>query len=698
MDNRDFVELYKYNMRDYAVAVNEERAIPDARSGLKPIHTKIIYEMFVDKVLSNTKFRKNAYMVGQLLARFTPHGDAATYDALVRLAQPWVQRYPLIDFHGNYGSAFGDGPAAMRYTESKLAPIAEKGLLRGLDKDAVDWKMNFSNEEKEPVVLPALFPGLFCLPNQGMGYGCSCNFLTYNLQEVVEAIIEYLATGKVKTLAYDLASGGTIINPAELEKIKEKGKGSIIVEATYAIERNRIYFTELPFNQSFDSIFEKIAKLYEKGDLPHVKDFMNDSGKGSLRLTIICDNETHVEDTLSHLLDKTPLRTSYAINQVALVDGTPKLLSHKEMMDIYISHNLECIQREHQFDLNKTLDRIEILEGLKKAYDNLDAIISIIKESKSAIEAKNRLIELYDLTERQADAILALKLSKLAKLEKEEILNELDEKKKLAQYLKEVVASVDKQTEILIGNLRHLAEQFNSPRRTKVIQKTLEEKKRVRAKREIPIEDVVVALDNSGYIKSIPLGRFKTLASNHQEIKTSTDKMICLFSDEGKCYRIKVSSIKQGLNSEKGTALGSMLQLSPHEQITCFSVCGQNQQVFFATKMGKVKILNSEDMSGTTQNLKGMAAIKLSENDSLVFVNMINNNNFVTLSTEHRVLAFSLDEINPSGKASSGRKGISLIGDDTVIRVSLDKKIESNGVFIIPVRHIGTRGVEWTSF
>ena len=229
MDNRDFVELYKYNMRDYAVAVNEERAIPDARSGLKPIHTKIIYEMFVDKVLSNTKFRKNAYMVGQLLARFTPHGDAATYDALVRLAQPWVQRYPLIDFHGNYGSAFGDGPAAMRYTESKLAPIAEKGLLRGLDKDAVDWKMNFSNEEKEPVVLPALFPGLFCLPNQGMGYGCSCNFLTYNLQEVAEAIIEYLATGKVKTLAYDLASGGTIINPAELERIKEKGKWSIIV-------------------------------------------------------------------------------------------------------------------------------------------------------------------------------------------------------------------------------------------------------------------------------------------------------------------------------------------------------------------------------------------------------------------------------------------------------------------------------------
>jgi len=261
----EIVDLFKSNMLDYASAVNQSRAIPDARTGLKPIHRKILYEMYVDKIKSDGKYKKCAYMVGQIIARFSEHGDAATYDALVRLSQTWIQRYPLLDFHGNSGSQFGDSQAAMRYTESKLSKLAEQGFLNNLDKNNVDWIPNFTNEEEEPSVLPAIFPGLFCLPNQGIGYACASNFLTMNLSEVCDGLVEFINTGNFPLLQYDLASGGSIINPKAMEKIYSTGKGAIIVDSNYTINGKTISFYEIPFNVMFDDIMEEdYCSLREK--------------------------------------------------------------------------------------------------------------------------------------------------------------------------------------------------------------------------------------------------------------------------------------------------------------------------------------------------------------------------------------------------------------------------------------------------
>lgn len=690
------------NFIDSAYDTNTNRAFPDARDGLKPGMRCILWEMYKRGYTSKKPHVKSAKIDGGVAANWWPHGTVAIYETFARMSQPFTNNNPEIDFHGANGNVImgGDAIAADRYTEARLAPITEDGMLAGVNKDTVDMTLNFSEDEEMPTVLPAMFPRLLVNGSQGIGVSVANYWTLHNLQETADIISNYMKSGAVDNDNYypDYPTGGVIINRDDLPQINKTGKGKVIIEAKYTIDGREINFTEFPYQVYIEPLIEEIKKGIDEDKIHNVREVANKSDKNRTLLSILCVTANSVDRVLEELFQYTSLRTQYNINQMAIVSKTPTLLTLEDICKIYVEFNTQCIKREHLFDLNKTKDRIEILEGLERAYNGLDNVINLIRNSKSAQDAKDYMIKNLNLTERQADAILALKLSRLAHLEKQQILDELKEKHKLAKKLEEIVGSEDRQKEILITRLTNLVKKYGTPRRTQIIQKTLEEKRRVRAKKEIPIEDVVVALDNSGYIKSIPLGRFKTLASNHQEIKTSTDKMICLFSDEGKCYRIKVSSIKQGLNSEKGTALGSMLQLSPHEQITCFSVCGQNQQVFFATKMGKVKILNSEDMSGTTQNLKGMAAIKLSENDSLVFVNMINNNNFVTLSTEHRVLAFSLDEINPSGKASSGRKGISLIGDDTVIQVSLNKKIESNGIFIIPVRHIGTRGVEWTSF
>ena len=694
----DMNELCQNNILSYSSAVNQSRAIPDAATGLKPIHQKILYEMYADKIFHDKKYRKCAYMVGQIISRFSEHGDAATYDALVRLSQPWLQLYPLVDLHGNGGSQFGDPQAAMRYVEGRLSAISEEGFLSSLDKNSVEWKMNYTNEEKEPVSLPAVFPGLFCLPNQGMGYACACYFLTYNIQDAAQAIKEYISNGDIKTQIYfDLASGGAIINPEEMVKLQNTGKGNIIVDSIYHIEGNKIVFTEIPFNVMFDDILENIAEVCEKYEYKSVRQIYNDSGKNQLRLVVECIPKTNLEETAEWLLSNTKLRNKYPVNQVALVDNQPKLLSLKDMCDVYVKHNLACIKREHLFDLNKTKDRIEILEGLERAYNGLDNVINLIRNSKSAQDAKDYMIKNLNLTERQADAILALKLSRLAHLEKQQILDELEEKRKLAKELEEIVGSENRQKEILITRLTNLVKKYGTPRRTQIIQKTITKRTAAKTKKQVIAEDVIIALDKNGYMKSIPVAKFKSSSNNIQEVKAKTDSILNLFSSDGYCYRLKASAIKSCLNSDKGTALGSILQLNPQAQIKVFSVCGQEVRVFFATKMGKVKILNSRDMDGTTQNLRGMSVIKLAADDSLVEVAEVQDNHYVSLYTKDRGLVFDIAEINLSGKASSGRKGISLGKDEYVTKANLLKENKSNGIFTLPIKHIGTRGTPWTS-
>lgn len=687
---REFTELCKYNIRDYSSAVNEARAIPDAATGLKPIHRKILYEMWADKITSKGKFKKCAYMVGQLISRFSPHGDTATYDALVRLSQPWVQRYPLLDFHGNNGSAIGDSQAAMRYTESKLSPLAEKGFLETLDKSPVDWEMNFSNEEKEPSSLPAVFPGLFCLPNQGMGYACSCNFLTYNLDEISRYLVSYIEGNASECVpCYDLPTGGTLVTPEAMETIAKTGKGTVVFEAAYEINGRNIIFSEFPFGVMLDKVYEEISSLYEKDLLPNVSDFRNDSENGKLKLLVECKSEKAVPQTLEYLLEKTSLRSSYAINQVALVGKTPKLLTLADMCRIYVSHNLSCIKREHEYDLAKTLDRIEILEGLAKALGDIDGLIRLIKNSESAAKAREKLLS-YDFTARQADAILAMKLSRLAHLEVDSVLQELKEKRELADSLRSVIDSECEQKKILCERLQRLAKEFGDSRRTQVIQKKIVKPSNVKKKDEP--QDVVFCLDENAYAKAVPLGKFHTNESNVREDKTRTDKLVILYSNKGRAYRLKVDAIKPCLNSEKGTAIGPLLELAPDEKIVDFSVNATCPALIMVTKSGRVKVMGAKHIDGTTQNKRGIPMMKLDEEDEIVYCSCIDDKSFVEIRSsglESRKAIFQISDITLTGKSSSGRIGIKLKDGEHVSYVRLLEDVDKRRI-----SRLGTRGAK----
>lgn len=649
----DMKTLCEDSMLTYSSAVNEERAIPDSRTGLKPIHQKILYEMWVDKVLSNQRYRKCAYMVGQIISRFSQHGDAATYDALIRLSQQWVHPIPLIDVHGNNGSQFGDSAASMRYVESRLTEVAEKGFLASLGKNCIDWKMNFTNDEKEPETLPAVFPGLFCLQEQGLGYACACYFLTYNLREIADVLIKYIKIGEFDdSICFDLATGGTIVNKSEMAKIHKTGKGKIIVESKASFENNNIVITEVPLGVPIDDLIENIADVCEKNEYPNVKSVYNDSGNGQIRVVIQCKNQSVVQTTLDYLLQNTKLRNSYAVNQVALVDKVPTLLTTEDMCRIYKEHNLSCIKREHEYDLNKTVDRIEILEGLERAYNGLDNVIALIRHSKSANDAKTYMTNKLGLTERQADAILSLKLSRLAKLEKQEILDELQEKREKAEHLRAIVESEDEQKKILISRLKELADKFGGPRRTQLIDKKIEKKSAAKKKEEAP-HSVIICLDENGYVKSVPLAKFRSIANNVREDKAETDQLLIFYSSLGRMFRVKVSVFKEGLNSEKGTALGSILSLEPQEKIVDFTTQRCKSDVIFVMSDGYIKRMRSSEVDGTTQNLRGMTAVKVHDGAHVVLVSCANGFSEVIVNDKQH---FNIEDMEIQGKASPGRK------------------------------------------
>ena len=686
-------ELLQENMLDYAGAVNQLRAIPDARTGLKPIHRKILYEMYADKIKNAGKYKKCAYMVGQIIARFSEHGDAATYDALVRLAQPWIQRYPLLDFHGNYGSPFGDPQAAMRYTESKLSKLAEEGLLANLNKNTVDWMPNFTAEEEEPVTLPAIFPGLFCLPSQGIGYATACNFLTYNLTEVCNGIIDYLNGKTFPVLQYDLASGGTIINPSIMDSIYHTGKGSVIIESTYKIENQKIIITELPFNVMLDDVREEVIKYCQKEDYHGVEDIYNSSGKNNLELTIIVATGYDSQNVIDTLMANTKLRNSYGVNQVALVNNMPKLLTVQDMVDIYIEHNTSCIKREYEYDLAAARKRIHILEGLSIALENIDNVIELIKKSETKAIAAVNLCEKYYLSKEQAEAILGMTLSRLTNMDQIAIANELQEKKELALICQEVIESYQKQKDILSERLRDLVKKFGDKRRTDVIQKDIPKTSTTQKAKELIIEDVIVARTPQGYIKNIPIKSYRRNSTDNI-VKARTDDMLLLFSSLGKLYRLKVSEIKQCAVGDKGTALGAILSLESNEKIlymTNMNIDQKHPYITGVTEKGLVKKSDKTIFIGSTQNKRGMKCAGLNQGDSFIWFGETNGDYMILCTSDNMAIQFKLDEISPVGKTAKGVKGISLNENAIIKEVSVGSEYKQ-----FPVQHRAGKGIKFS--
>lgn len=686
MDSVEIIQELSHNFIYSAYDTNTNRAFPDARDGLKPGMRCILWEMYKRGYSSSKPHVKSAKVSGGVIANWWPHGSTAIYETFVRMSQPFTNNNPEVDFHGANGNVIlgGDSFAADRYTEVRLSKIAEEGILDGIEKNAVDMVLNFSEDEYMPSIMPSVFPRLLVNGSQGIGVSIANTWVTHNLQETADVIKEYVKTGEVDNDSYypDFPVGGTIINKNELPQINKTGKGRVIVEAKYEIKGREIRFTEFPFQVYIEPLVEEIKEAIESDKVHNVREVFNKSDKTQLLLTVTCSNSAKIQDTLEELFQYTSLRTQYNVNQMAIVSKTPTLLTLKDMCQIYVEHNQECIRREYEFDLKKTLERIEILEGYMIAFNHIDDFISIIRTSDAP---RDELVVKYSLTAAQVDAILSMRLSRLSKLESSKIAAELEEKRELAAKLEKVVSSGSEQRKVLLKRLASLAKKYGSPRRTEVVQRAVavrETKKKV-----APPQDVVLCLDKNGYMKSVPIAKYRSVAANVREVKSRTDEIVTLYSSLGRAYRIKTSAVKQCLNSDKGTALGSILSLAPTERIVDFTGRCESD-ILLVTANGLVKKIKSSVLSGTTQNLRGMPIIKLKDGDEVFFVGCLDDFRAVVVESSMRTLTFDVSKLLETGKAASGRCGIKLDAADKVCGVTLLEDIPKT------TQALGTKGVK----
>ena len=663
------------NFIEYAVACNTDRSIPDAKSGLKPVAKRILYGAFNDGFSSAKPHVKCANIVGKVMADWHPHGDSSIYGALVRLAQPWVMRYPLIDFHGSMGNRDGDGPAAYRYTEARLAKLSEDGMLYGIKKKNVDFIPNYSETDDEPVTLPALFPNLLCNPNSGIGVAMACNWLPHNLNEVAQAIYDYL-DGQEPTLpGPDFPTGGVIINKADLPNIVKTGKGSVKLRGRYNIEDNNIVFYEIPYGVATEDLMNEIGAAADEGKINGIKNIRNESNRKGFRLVIECDKGASIAIITNLLFKETSLQTSISYNQVALIDKTPTELGLKDCIQIYVEHNKDCIKRETESDLEKAGAKLEIVEGLLKALENIDNIIALIKASESAAAAKNALMEKYSFTEPQAKAIVDMKLGKLAGLERIEIEQDKKDLLELIDSLNAILNDLEKE---LRARLAALVEKYGDARRTELTQvaDTTKEEKEIEF---VEPEKCVVVMTEGGSIKRIPQTSFRSQKRNTKGVKTQDDITSCvirtntidqlmIFTNQGNMYRLLVDNIPVGTNTSKGTPITGLVEMNEYEKPTIiYSIYRDTEAkyVMFVTKGGLVKKTSLEEYTKTKKKT-GILAINIKDNDELASVFLVKDEDVVLITELGNAIRFNSMEVGATSRATSGVKGIGLKEMDAV--------------------------------
>lgn len=671
----DLTKELGQNFIEYAVAVNTDRSIPDAKSGLKPVAKRILYGAFNDGFSSAKPHVKCANIVGKVMADWHPHGDSSIYGALVRLAQPWVMRYPLIDFHGSMGNRDGDGPAAYRYTEARLAKLSEDGMLCGIKKKNVDFIPNYSETDDEPVTLPALFPNLLCNPNSGIGVAMACNWLPHNLNEVAQAINDYL-DGKEPTLpGPDFPTGGVIINKADLPNIVKTGKGSVKLRGRYNIEDNNIVFYEIPYGVATENLMNEIGAAADEGKINGIKNIRNESNRKGFRLVIECDKGASIATITNLLFKETSLQTSISYNQVALIDKTPTELGLKDCIKIYVEHNKDCIKRETESDLEKAGAKLEIVEGLLKALENIDNIIALIKASESAAAAKNALVEKYSFTEPQAKAIVDMKLGKLAGLERIEIEQDKKDLLELIDSLNAILNDLEKE---LRSRLAALVEKYGDARRTELTQvaDTTKEEKEIEF---VEPEKCVVVMTEGGSIKRIPPTSFRSQKRNTKGVKTQDDITSCvirtntidqlmIFTNQGNMYRLLVDNIPVGTNTSKGTPITGLVEMNEYEKPTIiYSIYRDTEAkyVMFVTKGGLVKKTSLEEYTKTKKKT-GILAINIKDNDELASVFLVKDEDVVLITELGNAIRFNSMEVGATSRATSGVKGIGLKEMDAV--------------------------------
>ena len=673
--NNDLVKELGQNFIEYAVAVNTDRAIPDAKSGLKPVAKRILYGTFDQGFNSSKPHVKCANIVGNVMADWHPHGDSSIYGALVRLAQPWTMRYPLIDFHGSMGNQDGDGPAAYRYTEARLAKLTEDGLLPGIKKSNVDFISNYSENKDEPVTLPALFPNLLCNPNTGIGVAMACNWLPHNLGEVAQAINDYIEGKEPSIPGPDFPTGGQVINAKEVPAMIKSGRGSVKLRGRYNLEGNNIVFYEIPYGVATENLMTQIGAAADEGKINGIKNIRNESNRKGFRLVIECEKTASVGSIINLLFKETDLQTSISYNQVALIDKTPTELGLKDCIKIYVDHNVDCISRETQFDINKTNDKLNIANGLLKALEDIDNIIALIKKSESAAAAKIALCNKYGFNEPQAKAIVDMRLGKLAGLERIELQQE---KADLEKTLEELNAILANPTAELVKRLGELVKKYGDARRTEL--SNVEIPKEEKEIQYVEPEKCVVVMTEGGLIKRVPTASFRTQKRNgkgvktqdditHAIIRTNTIDSLMIFSNKGVMYRLLVDLIPSGTNTAKGVPVKSLIQMADNEEpAVIYSIYRDTdaKYVLFVTKNGLVKKTTLDEYTSTKKKT-GIAAINIKDGDELVAVSLVKDEDVILATAGGYCIRFNTMEIGATSRNTSGVKGINLGAEDYII-------------------------------
>ena len=706
---------------DYSMSVIVSRALPDVRDGLKPVHRRILYDMAAELNLSSDKpTRKSARIVGDVLGKFHPHGDSSVYEAMVRMAQDWSMRYPLVEGQGNFGSMDGDSPAAMRYTEARMQKITDE-VMADIEKETIDWGLNFDDTLKEPTVLPTKIPLLLVNGASGIAVGMATNMAPHNLSEVVDACCAYIDNPECECeelLEYvkgpDFPTGGIIYGYEGVKEALLTGRGRVVMRAKTEIEhtasgRECIVITEIPYMVNKAEMIKRIADLINEKKIEGISYINDESDRQGMRIVVILKQDAVASVVLNTLYKNTPLQSSFAVNNIALVNGRPQLLNLKELIRHFVDHRHDVIVRRSRFDLQKAEERLHIVKGLLIAQDNIDEVVNIIRSSKTTEEARTRLQERFGLSELQTAAILEMRLRQLTGLQREQLLAEHDELVKTINYLNDVLSNVDLQMQIIKDELQEMKAKYGDERRSEIVYSSEE----FNPEDFYADDDMVITISHMGYIKRTPLAEYRTQNRGGKGAKGSATRdedfiehiyvasmhnTMMFFTEMGRCYWLKVYQIPEGTRSSKGRAIQNVIQIEPGDKVRAYinvkniadKEFVENNYLVMCTKRGIIKKTTLEDYSRPRTN--GVKAIVIREGDQLLEVKLTSGNAEIMIaSREGRAIRFNESTVRPMGRVSSGVRAISIEDDNEVIGMIAIEPESQQDVLVLSENGFGKR-------
>ena len=706
---------------DYSMSVIVSRALPDVRDGLKPVHRRILYDMSAELNLSSDKpTRKSARIVGDVLGKFHPHGDSSVYDAMVRLAQEWSMRYPLVDGQGNFGSMDGDSPAAMRYTEARMKKITDE-VMADIDKETIDWTLNFDDTIPEPTVLPTKIPLLLVNGASGIAVGMATNMAPHNLCEVVDACCAYIDNPEIECeelLQYvkgpDFPTGGLIYGYDGVREALLTGRGRVMMRARTEIEhtasgRECIVITEIPYMVNKAEMIKKIADLINDKKIEGISYINDESDRNGLRIIIILKQDAVASVVLNTLYKNTPLQTSFAVNNIALVKGRPMLLNLRELIRHFVEHRHDVVVRRTRFDLRKAEERLHIVQGLLIAQDNIDEIVHIIRSSQTPDAAKERMMERFGLSDLQSAAIIDMRLRALTGLERGKLDAEREELEKRIAYFREVLASRDEQMRVIREELIEMKEKYGDERRTEIIYASEE----FNPEDFYADEDMVITMSHMGYIKRTPLAEYRTQHRGGVGVKGSATRdedfiehiyvasmhaTMMFFTEKGRCYWLKVYDIPEGTRSSKGRAIQNLIQIEPDDKVRAYINCKRlndpeyvnDNFIIMCTKDGTIKTTKLEAYSRPRQN--GVNAIVIREGDQLIDACLTSGSAEVMIAArDGKAIRFNESTVRPIGRVGAGVRGISIEESDEVIGMICVEPDSKQDVLVLSENGYGKR-------